>query len=52
MQRDILQGKVSQDQFSNWIHSRQGRVSFLLEPSTLKRRRDSDFKKQFCNYEK
>ena len=32
--RDILQGKFSQGNFSNWIRGRQGWVSFLLEPST------------------
>ena len=31
---DILQEKVSQGKFLNWIRDCRGRVSFLLEPST------------------
>ena len=47
--RDILQGKVLQGKFPNWIRGLRRRISFLLELS-LKRRRDFDFKKK--KYEK
>ena len=53
--RDILQGKVSQGKFSNWIRGRRGRVSFLLEPSTNQVWRGEEIqtlKKIFFNHEK
>ena len=34
MAQGHLQGKFSQEEFSNWIRVRRDQVSFLVEPST------------------
>ena len=51
MYRDILQEKVSQGKFSNWIRGRLGRVSFLLELIKFEEEKRFGLKTN-CYYEK